>query len=78
MLDNHVDYIVAWFGLCLAGRIEVPVNTAYKRAILTHVLNNSSARAIIIDTAYLPVLEEIAETLTTLSSSSCATIGARS
>ena len=66
MLDNHVDYIVAWFAIGLTGRIEVPVNTAYKRAILTHVLNNSSARAIIIDKVYLETLDEIADTLTTL------------
>ena len=66
MLDNHIDYIVAWWALGLTGRIEVPVNTAYKGSILIHVINNSAARAIVIDAAYLPVLAEVAASLSAL------------
>ena len=40
MLDNHIDYVIAWWALGLSGRIEVPVNTAYKGSILIHVINN--------------------------------------
>jgi len=58
MLDNHLDGVLAWWALALTGRIEVPVNTAYRGSILVHVVNNSKARAIVIDAAYLPVLEE--------------------
>ena len=66
MLDNHIDYIIAWWALGLSGRIEVPVNTAYKGSILIHVVNNSAARAIVVDAAYLPVLAEVATSLTAL------------
>lgn len=66
MLDNHLDYVVAWLGLALTGRIEVPVNTAYKGSILTHVVNNSGARAIVIEAGYCPVLAEVADRLSTL------------
>jgi len=66
MLDNHLDYIGCWLGLALTGRVEVPVNTAYKGTILAHVVNNSGARAIVIEAAYLPLLAELAERLTTL------------
>src|SRR5687767_3464940 len=30
MLDNHVDFALAWFGVALLGAVEIPVNTAYK------------------------------------------------
>lgn len=63
MLDNHLDYVRAWWALSLTGRIEVPVNTAYKGSILAHVINNSGARVIVIDAPYLPVLLAIADKL---------------
>lgn len=63
MLDNHVDCVVSWLGVCLTGRIEVPVNTAYKGSILSHVMNNSGARALIIEAGYLDVLSKVADEL---------------
>ena len=66
MFENHVDHIVAWWALDLTNRIEVPVNTACKGSILVHVVNNSRARAMVVDAGYLPVLAEVAEMLTNL------------
>lgn len=66
MLDNHVDYVVAWLSLGLTGRIEVPVNTAYVGTILAHVINNSGARVMVIEAGYLPALAAVADDLTTL------------
>lgn len=66
MLDNSVDYVVAWLALGLTGRIEVPVNTAYVGTILTHVINNSGARVMVIEAAYLDALAAIADDLTAL------------
>lgn len=63
MLDNHLDYVLAWLGLALTGRVEVPVNTAYKGTILAHVINNSGARAIVIEERYCGVLAEVADKL---------------
>ena len=63
MMDNHLDAIVAWWALALTGRVEVPVNTAYKGSILVHVANNSGAGVIVLDEAYLPVLAEVAAQL---------------
>ena len=59
MLDNHLDYVVSWLGLALTGRVEVPVNTAYKGSILAHVANNSGARVIVIEAAHCAVLAEV-------------------
>lgn len=66
MLDNHLDYVVAWLGLALTGRVEVPVNTAYKGTILAHVIENSGARAIVIEERYCPLLAEVADRLSAL------------
>lgn len=61
MLDNHLDYVLAWWALGLTRRCEVPVNTAYKGSILAHVIHNCGARAIVIEAHYLPCLAEIIE-----------------
>lgn len=66
MLDNHLDYVTAWLALALTGRVEVPVNTAYKGTILAHVINNSGARLIVIDAAHGAVLADCAPRLTKL------------
>lgn len=61
MLDNHLDGVIAWWALALTGRVEVPVNTAYKGSILVHVINNSGARAMVLEPGYLPLLAEVAD-----------------
>ena len=63
MLDNHLDAVIAWWALALTARVEVPVNTAYRGSILVHVINNSGARVIVLEAAYLPLLEEVADRL---------------
>lgn len=63
MFDNHLDHALAWLGLSLGARIEVPVNTAYKGTILAHVINNSGARVMVVEDRYLPVLAEVADRL---------------
>jgi len=66
MLDNHLDGVIAWWALALTGRVEVPVNTAYKGSILVHVINNSGAQVIVIESTYLPLLAEVADRLSRL------------
>ncbi|MDB5816681.1 MAG: CoA ligase [Rhizobacter sp.] len=66
MLDNHLDFVVAWLALSLTRRVEVPVNTAYKGSILAHVVNNSGARVMVVESHFLPVLVEVADRLATL------------
>ncbi len=66
MLDNHVDFVVLWAGLSLTGRIEVPINTAYRAALLSHIINNSGAKVLVAEAAYLDRLVEVADSLTGL------------
>lgn len=66
MLDNHTDFVVLWCGLSLTARVEVPINTAYRAALLAHIINNSGARVLVIEAAYLDRLLEVAPGLSQL------------
>jgi crotonobetaine/carnitine-CoA ligase len=48
-LPNCLEDVYLWFGAAKAGIVDVPVNLANKGDFLTHIINNSDARAIIID-----------------------------
>jgi carnitine-CoA ligase len=62
MLDNSVDHALAWFGLSCLAAVEVPVNTAVRGPQLTHVVNDSGARLIVIEHRYLDLLMSIVDT----------------
>lgn len=70
MLDPSPDYLAAWFGICWAGAVDVPVNTAYRGVFLEHVLRESGARVLVIDERWadrladldLPQLEHVVVT----------------
>ncbi|MEE8546207.1 MAG: AMP-binding protein, partial [Alphaproteobacteria bacterium] len=66
MLPNSVDFFALWCGLAKLGAVEVPVNTAYRGTILAHVLNDSLAETLIVDTEFLDRLAEVADRLTAL------------
>ena len=61
MLPNSIAFLDAWFGINRLGAVMVPINTAYKGGFLEHVINNAavngSARVIIIDRQFAPVLQ---------------------
>ena len=60
MLDNCVEYLALWFGASRLGAVEVPLNTAHRGAVLSHMLRLSKAPLIVIEPALIPVLEEVA------------------
>ena len=61
MLPNSIAFLDAWFGINRLGAAMVPINTAYKGGFLEHVINNAavngSARVMIIDREFVPVLQ---------------------
>ncbi|GIU93377.1 MAG: ATP-dependent acyl-CoA ligase [Acidimicrobiia bacterium] len=66
MMNNSVENIWCWFALCKGGILEVPINTAYKGYLLSYIINQSDACAIIIDADLAPRLEPIASELPNL------------
>ncbi|MCG8443110.1 MAG: AMP-binding protein, partial [Caulobacterales bacterium] len=56
MMKTSLESVDAWFALCQAGLIEVPINTAYRGDVLHYIIRHSKARAILIDEEFLPLL----------------------
>lgn len=59
MLSNRWEYLEVWWGICLAGAIEVPVNFGLKGKILEHVLKDSLADVLVIEEAFLAEAEHV-------------------
>lgn len=66
MLDNSLDFLHLVFGLGLTGRLQVPLNTAYKGDFLAHILNDSGAQVLVVEDHYVERLAQIADRLATL------------
>ena len=58
-LPNSLDSIYLWFGAAKAGIIEVPINLANKGTYLSHILNNSDCKTIVIQRDLLDRLEAV-------------------
>ena len=58
-MDNSPEYMYLWIALAKIGAIEVPINTSNKGELLSHVINNSDAKSIIVDSKYQVRLQEI-------------------
>jgi crotonobetaine/carnitine-CoA ligase len=61
LLENSAPALLAWAGTVCAGRIAVPINTAYKGAYLTHQLNDSGSRVVVVAASYLDRVAAIAK-----------------
>ena len=59
MLDNHVDFVLAWLGTATLGAIEVPINTAYKGLMLAHQIRDSGASVLIVEAEYAHRVNDI-------------------
>ncbi len=47
LIDNRVEFIESWFATHMIGAIVVPLNTALRGTVLTHVMELSSPRVLI-------------------------------
>lgn len=66
LLENSAPALLTWAGTVCAGRIAVPINTAYKGAYLTHQLTDSGSRVIVVAASYLERVAAIAKDVPTL------------
>ena len=63
MMKNSAQSIDVWFALSKLGAVEVPINTAYRGALLQYLLSQSDARAIVLDEEYLERLAAVVDDL---------------
>jgi carnitine-CoA ligase len=59
LADNSADQVLLQFACARLGAIEVMLNTAYRGTFLSHQLNVSGARLIIVDRHLLPSVVDI-------------------
>lgn len=71
MLNDNVDFIAIWVAISKLAAIEVPINRAYHGMMLTHVINDSGAKLIIIDRDFIPALESVQDDLVHLEQVVC-------
>ena len=60
MLPTSATAVTTWLGIGWGGGLEVPVSTALKGRLLTHVLADSCARVLVTDTRFS---EQLADAL---------------
>ena len=66
LLENSSPALLTWAGTVCAGRVAEPINTAYKGAYLTHQLNDSGSRVMVVAASYLDRVAAIAPDVPTL------------
>jgi hypothetical protein len=66
MLPNIPEFVYAFFGIQKLGAVAVPFNTLYKGREITHILNDSGAKAIVALASYFSLLNEVREEVPSL------------
>ena len=60
---NTFESLAGWLGLAAIGAIEAPINTDYRGELLTHALNITRARTMVLNGQFVGRVAEIAEDL---------------
>jgi amino acid adenylation domain-containing protein len=58
LFDNGASFVVASLGVLKAGKIQVPLESAFPRARLRYMLEQSEAAALVTDNTNLPLAQE--------------------
>ncbi len=63
MMAGSPTYLALWFAVSKLGAVEVPVNSAYRGAMLRHVLQTAQVRLAIVEEAHRAVFLEASDAL---------------
>lgn len=61
LTDAGLGSVCQWLSLCQIGAIECAVNTAFRGRLLAYAIGKTSCEVMIVDPAYLGLLEEISD-----------------
>ena len=53
MMGNRSEFLYAWFGILKLGAIEVPIHDAARGPGISHILNTTEARVVIVEDVFL-------------------------
>src|ERR1041385_3547816 len=63
LLPNSVEYIIAYFACWQIGALAGPINSLLKSQEIAYVISNSEARALLVNSEFLPVIESVQNAL---------------
>jgi long-chain acyl-CoA synthetase len=66
LLPNSVEYVIAYFACWQLGALAGPINSLLKSQEIAYVISNSEAKALLVNSEFLPVIESIQEQLPTV------------
>src|SRR6185503_219964 len=66
LMPNSVEYVIAYFACWQIGALAGPINSLLKSQEIAYVISNSEARALLVNSEFLPLLETIDDELTSL------------
>jgi carnitine-CoA ligase len=53
MMGNRSEFLYAWFGILKLGAVEVPIHDAARGPGISHILNTTEARVVIVEDVFL-------------------------
>jgi long-chain acyl-CoA synthetase len=68
LMPNSAEYIIAYFACFKIGALAGPVNSLLKTQEIEFVLNNSEAKALLVNSQFLPQIESVRDVLPQLKS----------
>lgn len=68
LLPNSVEYVIAYFACWQIGALAGPINSLLKSQEIAYVISNSEARALLVSSEFLPVVQGIRDELPSLRS----------
>src|SRR5437764_381959 len=60
-LGNRPEFVVAYLAVIRLGAVMVPINLAYRRREIAHMLQDAEPRLLITERSLLPILDELEE-----------------
>ncbi len=66
LLPNSVEYVIAYFACWQIGVLAGPINSLLKSQETAYVISNSEAKALLVNSEFLPVVESIRNELPSL------------
>ncbi len=66
LLPNSVEYVIAYFACWQIGALAGPINSLLKSQEISYVISNSEAKALLVNSEFMPVVETIRHELPSL------------
>src|SRR5829696_8917452 len=66
LMPNSVEYVIAYFACWQLGALAGPINSLLKSQEIAYVISNSEAKALLVNSEFLPLIESIRADLPSL------------